>query len=184
MFAIVTDGDHQAPPKSTSGVPFLVIGNLNSGKISNINCRYVSTEYFDNLAWSKKPKENDILYTVTGSYGIPIIVDTTYEFCVQRHVAILKATDSTQVQYLSMILNSKYALDYATSIATGTAQKTIPLGGLRKMPVPIPPLAEQKRIVTKVDELMTLCDQLEQQLTQSYSDAERLMEATVQALIA
>jgi len=47
-----------------------------------------------------------------------------------------------------------------------------------------PPLKEQKRIVAKVDQIMTLCDQLEQQLTQSYSDSEKLMQATVKALVA
>ena len=54
----------------------------------------------------------------------------------------------------------------------------------RNISIPLLPLDEQKRIVAKVDQLMTLCDQLEQQLTQSYSDAEKLMQATVKALVA
>ena len=52
-------------------------------------------------------------------------------------------------------------------------------GILKKMPLPIPPLAEQHRIVAKVDELMALCDQLEAQLTATEADSRRLLEAVL-----
>ncbi len=55
---------------------------------------------------------------------------------------------------------SNRALEYATSIATGIAQKTVPLTGLRKMRIPIPPESEQYKIVAKVDELIAHCDTL------------------------
>lgn len=151
LYAIVTDGDHQAPPKSGSGIPFLVIGNLNTGKLVFDDCKYVPEDYYQNLCWERKPVEGDILYTVTGSYGIPIPVNSGECFCVQRHVAILKSTYSTPRKYLSLVLSSKYALDYATEIATGIAQKSVPLTGLRKMPVPVAPKREQDRIVAKVE---------------------------------
>jgi type I restriction enzyme S subunit len=50
-------------------------------------------------------------------------------------------------------------------------------GILKKMPIPLPPLAEQHRIVAKVDVLMALCDQLEQQLSQADQQRRRLLEA-------
>jgi len=52
-------------------------------------------------------------------------------------------------------------------------------GILKKMPLAIPPLAEQHRIVAKVDELMALCDQLEAQLTTTEADSRRLLEAVL-----
>ena len=85
LVAVVTDGDHQPPPKADSGVPFLVIGNLNKMTIDFADCRFVSRGYYDALDWSRKPKRRDVLYTVTGSYGIPIVVDQDAEFCVQQH---------------------------------------------------------------------------------------------------
>jgi len=81
LHAIVTDGDHQPPPKSESGIPFLVIGNLNTGNISFSNCKFVEKKYFKNLDWSRKPGNGDILYTVTGSYGIPIPVNSRAIAC-------------------------------------------------------------------------------------------------------
>ena len=55
----------------------------------------------------------------------------------------------------------------------------IGLGNFRTYPIPLPPLAEQHRIVAKVDELMALCDQLEAQLTTTEADSRRLLEAVL-----
>lgn len=184
LFVVVTDGDHQAPPKSELGVPFLVIGNLNSGKVIFDNCKHVLDDYYQNLDWIRKPIEGDILYTVTGSYGIPIPVNTAECFCVQRHVAILKSTFSTPKEYLTLVLGSKYAFDYATAIATGIAQKTVPLTGLRKMPIPVPPLDEQHRIVTKVNELMFLCDTLKARLFEAQTTQIHLADTLVEQAVA
>ena len=64
---------------------------------------------------------------------------------------------------------------------TGTAgQKRVPAEFVTLNPFPIPPLKEQKRIVVKVDELMKLCAELEEQLKQSKEESERLMQAVLQ----
>ena len=63
--------------------------------------------------------------------------------------------------------------------APATAQKNINLGILNALLIPIPPLAEQDRIVAKVDELMVLCDQLEIQLTTTQTNSHRLLEAVL-----
>jgi type I restriction enzyme S subunit len=183
LMAIVTDGDHQAPPKAESGVPFLVIGNLNTGEVLLENCRYVPFEYYDKLDYIKKPTKNDLLYTVTGSYGIPIKVKTNDKFCVQRHVAILKVTSATPIDYLMFLLQSKYSLDYATEIATGIAQKTVPLSGLRLMPIALPSASEQRRIVAKVETLLSLCDQLKLRIVSTNQVQRNLTDALIEQVI-
>lgn len=182
LFAVVTDGDHQAPPKSEKGVPFLVIGNLNAGQVNFFGCKHVDEAYYEKLDWGRKPTSGDLLYTVTGSYGIPIKVATERGFCVQRHVAILRATDSTPGDFVKLLLASTFGKAYADSIATGIAQKTVPLTGLRKMPVPLPPVQEQHRIVQKVDELMALCDRLEQQTSDQLEAHETLVDTLLGTL--
>lgn len=177
VFGIVTDGDHQAPPKSVCEIPFLVIGNLNSGKVNFDGCRYVPRDYYEALDWDKKPARNDILYT--GSYGIPIQVEGEELFCVQRHVAILKSLENTPVQYIRYFLGSAYALNYATAIATGIAQKTVPLMGLRRMLIALPPLPEQHRIVARIDQLMALCDTLDQQIDAATEKQTELLNAVM-----
>ncbi|WP_262561679.1 restriction endonuclease subunit S [Acaryochloris sp. CCMEE 5410] len=158
---LVTDGDHQPPPKVEHGIPFLVIGNVSKGKLDFSSTRFTTHDYFENLDWGKKPQKGDILYTVTGSYGITILVKTERKFCVQRHIAILRTSENLSARYLQIALSSPKCKQDASHVATGIAQKTVPLSGLRALPIPLPPLAEQKRIVAKVDELMALCDRYE-----------------------
>jgi len=184
LLALVTDGDHQAPPQTEEGVPFLVIGNINTGNIKLEGCKFVSRDYYEKLDWGRKPVNGDLLYTVTGSFGIPVPVETIEQFCVQRHVAILKSTNSTPRRYLSLVLCSRFAKKYATGIATGIAQKTVPLTGLRRMPIPVAPEKEQHRIVAKVDELMALCDTLKIRLNDASNTQIHLADAAVEKTVA
>ena len=84
------------------------------------------------------------------------------------------------LRYLAYLLSSPLVYDQATKGTTGTAQPTIALRPLRNFVVPLPPLAEQHRIVAKVDALMTLCDQLETRLTTTATTRSRLLNALIQ----
>jgi type I restriction enzyme S subunit len=180
LFRAITDGDHQPPPKASEGVSFLTIGNISGGTIDFKGCRFVSNEYFDSLDEIRTPEHGDILYTVVGAtYGRPVIVTTKRPFCVQRHIAILKPSRLMNSGYLLQLLSSPFIYSQATSSLTGTAQPTVALRPLRSFLAPLPPLAEQHRIVAKVDELMALCDQLEQQLSQADQQRRRLLEAVL-----
>ncbi|MDW1851721.1 restriction endonuclease subunit S [Vibrio sp. Vb0888] len=183
LFSVVTDGDHQAPPKSDDGIPFLVIGNLNTGHIQFEGCNYVPAQYFDKLDWTRQPSKGDLLYTVTGSYGIPILVTEDVPFCVQRHVAILNSTADTPVEYIQYVLRSKYSFDFATSVATGIAQKTVPLTGLRKMPIPLPPLKERSEILQMIAALIGVCEQLKVSIRDSQTNQLHLTDAIIEQVV-
>jgi type I restriction enzyme S subunit len=64
------------PPKATTGVPFITIRNIQKDfhRIDFADTFMVPTGYFDALKPSKKPKIGDVLYTVTGSYGVPVLI--------------------------------------------------------------------------------------------------------------
>lgn len=81
-------------------------------------------------------------------------------------------------------MGTDYVFQQASSCATGIAQKTVPLFGLRKILMPVPPLAEQQRIVAKVDELMALCDQLEARLGHAATTRRRLLDALLSEALA
>ncbi len=178
LFKVITDGDHQPPPKSDTGIAFLTIGNVTTGVLDFAGCRQVPPEYYNSLARYRTPEHGDILYTVVGAtYGRPIIVDNDRPFCVQRHIAILKPCENLSIRYLHHLLSSPFVYNQATSSTTGTAQPTIGLGPLRNFLVPVPPLAEQHRIVAKVDELMGLCDRLETSIGNGDDTRSRLLSA-------
>jgi type I restriction enzyme, S subunit len=160
--ALITDGDHQPPPKADTGVPFLVIGDVRTGEVHLQGAsRFVSESYFEELDWGKKPCLGDVLYTTVGSFGIPVPVIQQQRFCFQRHIALFRPAAIELQSFMALALRTKLAFQQAEKGATGIAQKTVPLSALRDLMLPLPPLAEQSRIVTRVEELMRLCDALE-----------------------
>ena len=139
-----------------------MIGDVRTGSVGISGAtRLVSKEYFDKLDWSKKPLSGDVLYTTVGSFGIPVPVLQSQDFCFQRHIALFRPGILQLQKFLALALRSQFVFTQAERGATGIAQKTVPLSVLRGLQLPIPPLAEQARIVTRVDELMRLCDALE-----------------------
>lgn len=180
LCALITDGDHLPPPKVESGIPFLVIGDVISGEVDTSRAsRFVPEEYFAALGWQKQPLDGDVLYTTVGSYGIPIPVTSGACFCFQRHIALFRPAIRATQEYLALILKSTFVYDQATECATGIAQKTVPLSGMRRFKVPVPPLAEQSRIVARVAELRQLCADLRARLSAARSTQTRLAEALV-----
>ena len=146
----IFDGDHMPPPKAESGIPFLVISNVNTGHLTFENTRFVPQEYYDTLSDTRKPQLGDVLYTLVGSLGIPVVVNSKRPFCFQRHMALLRPIDVSP-QFLWYILQTPEMYDKASSIATGTAQLTVPIKGLRAMTIPRPNIAEQVEIVRILD---------------------------------
>jgi type I restriction enzyme S subunit len=149
----IADGDHQAPPKSDEGVPFITISNVsNTNEIDFSNTKFVSDDYYQALAEKRKARKNDILYTVVGSFGVPVFINEDIKFSFQRHIAILRPDENVIVpKYLYHVLRCSYFFKQACEVAVGAAQKTITLAALNKMKVSAPSLSEQARIVAILD---------------------------------
>ena len=94
----------------------------------------------------------------------------------------VRLSQKVSLRYVHLCAIAPHARAYFSTHATG-AQATIPKinqGTLLQLPVPIPPLAEQHRIVAKVEELMALCHRLEAQITTTQTESRRLLEAVLQ----
>ena len=157
LCSVITDGDHQAPPQQADGVPFLVISDVSSGELDFSNTRHVSIDYFNSLEDSRRPCRGDLLLTVTGSFGIPVPVDTEENFCFQRHIALLRPLSCRP--FMTNILLAPSTYKYFKAKATGTAQKTVSLSCLRSTLLALPPESEQQRIVGKLAQLMPLVEE-------------------------
>jgi len=153
----IGDGDHQPPPQTSSGIPFLVISNISGGALSFENTRFVSIEYFNQLPETRKPRNGDLLFSVTGSYGIPVLVDTDENFCFQRHIAIVRPCIISN-RYLYVMLGSSYVKSICDDKATGTAQKTVGLTTLRELLIPIAPFNEQIQIYAQAQAALCFVD--------------------------
>ena len=151
----IADGDHQPPPQVLEGIPFLVISNVSTGNLDFSNTRYVPHPYFDSLADERTPTQGNLLFTVTGSYGIVVPVDTEKKFCFQRHIALLKF-NGLPTEFMRLWLSSTLVYAQCQKAATGTAQKTVGLTSLKTILIPVPPVNEQVRIVKKLKTLLNL----------------------------
>jgi type I restriction enzyme S subunit len=156
----IADGDHQAPPQTASGIPFVTISAMNDGHLKLERAtRFVPQAYYDDLKATRRPQVGDVLFSVTGSIGIPALVETEQPFTFQRHIAILRPDNSKILnKYLLYALGTTGIREQALVVATGTAQLTIPLGGLRAFEILLPSLAEQEALVRQIESLLSLGD--------------------------
>ena len=157
----LTDGSHNPPKDSGIGYPMLSSQNVNFGKIDFSNpSRYVSESDFHSENKRTKIFPNDILLTIVASLGRPAVVpENAPKFVLQRSVAVISTPISSD--FLCRHLGSPLCINYYLEHGKGTAQKGIYLGQLNNMPIALPPFAEQRRIVAKIDQLMARCDELE-----------------------
>jgi type I restriction enzyme, S subunit len=151
----ITDGDHLPPPKSPTGVPFITIGNIvkETRQIDFAETFMVPHGYFNALKPNKKPRKGDVLYTVTGSFGIPVIVGENTEFCFQRHIGLIRPSAETGSAWLYYLLLSPQVFKQANDGATGAAQRTVSLKLLRSFDVPKVTPKQQQAAVAKLDTL-------------------------------
>jgi len=173
----ITDGTHQPPPQTDSGIPFITIAAINDGHLRvDKATRFVSPSYFEQLQASRQPEFGDILFSVTGSIAIPALVDVNEPFVFQRHIAILKP-DSSQIisKFLLYSLRTVHLKKQAQAVATGTAQRTIPLSGLRAFVIELPSIDEQQEIVRHLEVLFAYADRLEARYQNAYTQVEQLV---------
>ena len=144
----IADGDHLPPPKSETGVPFVTIANVDLyNHFDFTDTMFVPQSYYDKLDDKRKARKGDILLTVVGSFGIPILITDDTPFVFQRHIAILRpnpAVIDSRFLYYTMMSKSFYA--QADAYAIGAAQRTISLTSLRRMKIAVPDLETQRKI--------------------------------------
>jgi type I restriction enzyme S subunit len=175
----IADGDHQAPPKADAGIPFITISAINDAVLHIERAtRYVPEAYYDELTETRKAREDDILFSVTGSVAIPALVTSPQRFVFQRHIALLRPNrDLVLPQFLYFRLLSEDVKRHCLKAATGTAQLTVSLGSLRAMTLRIPSIQEQTEINKRTQNLFTLADQLEAKLNTARKFIDRLTPA-------
>jgi len=177
LCSIITDGDHQAPPKAVEGIPFIVISNIKNNSIDFTNTKYVPLDYYNNLQEYRKVKKRDILYTVTGSYGIPVLINYDKKFVFQRHIGLIRLYKIVHEKYIYYFLKTQNVYNQATEVATGTAQKTVPLSGIRNFKIPLVPLKEQNKIVHKIESRFNQADEVEEIINLNLKKVEYLRQS-------
>lgn len=160
----ISDGTHQTPKYVEHGVPFISAQNVKPYRFIPEVHRDVSWE--DYLEYNKvvAPAKGDILMTRVGAgIGEAAIIDQDFEFSIYVSLTLIKRYgDELNMEYLLHVLNSPQGRKLASrkTLGKGASQGNLNLVFIREFVVPIPPLAEQQRIVDRVNDLLAMCDAL------------------------
>lgn len=177
----ITDGTHLTPKYTESGCPFLSAQNVKPFRFMPDIHRFVSQEDFEKYRSNRRPERGDVLLTRVGAgIGEAAVLDSDFEFAFYVSLCLIKVpNDLVNVDYLVIWLNSPEGRESSTvrTYGKGASQGNLNLGLIRTFKIPLPPLAEQHRIVAKVDALMALCDRLEASLTETAATRRRLLDA-------
>lgn len=176
----ITDGAHKTPTYVTKGVPFVSVKDFSSGQLDLSNTRFIPESEHEVLYKRCDPRRGDILLGRIGTLGKAVLVDTDVEFSLFVSVGLIRFDHECLLpEFFRILLNSPF-VDHEfdrIKVGGGTHTNKLNLGDLHTVAAPLPPLAEQRRIVAKVDELMALCDQLEASLATADDTRRRLLEA-------
>lgn len=158
----VRDGTHDTPIYFPNGYPLITGKDFYNGYFDLNKTQYISKEEYEEIIKRSKVDVGDILFSmIGGNIGSMIrISEENYFDMAIKNVALFKqyVKNETLSYYLFYFLQSQ--IDRMRKSAKGGAQPFVPLNLLRSYPFPLPPLAEQKRIVKRVEELLALCDGL------------------------
>lgn len=149
----VRDGTHDSPKYYSEGIPFVTSKNLDNGKIDFATCKYISEEDHKKFSERSYVEDGDILFAMIGSIGNPVIVKKDREFSI-KNVALFKrySVELTNYQYIYYYL--LFIQNELKKISSGGVQSFVGLKTFREWIFPLPPLAEQHRIVKKLEQVL------------------------------
>ncbi|MBQ7171661.1 MAG: restriction endonuclease subunit S, partial [Clostridia bacterium] len=153
----VRDGTHDSPEYVQHGFPLVTSKNLKNGVIEMNDIKYITKEDYDAINERSQVNEGDILFAMIGSIGNPSIVGANHEYAI-KNVALFKQVFPVNEMYLYYYLIEEQ--DSMKKKASGGVQPFVSLGYLRNYLLPVPPLAEQQRIVDRVNELLAVCGEI------------------------
>ncbi|EJB1333721.1 restriction endonuclease subunit S [Salmonella enterica] len=177
------DRSKNYPNKSTlveTGIPFVNAGHLENGNIRQEYMTFITPEHFSILR-SGKFLDGDILFCLRGSLGKSAIVQNL-SGAIASSLVIVRVFEPTFNKYIHLYFDAPLSYDFINKYDNGTAQPNLAATDLARFLVPLPPLDEQSRIVNKITELMTLCDQLEQHSLTCLDAHQQLVETLLTTL--
>ncbi|MFN7837738.1 MAG: restriction endonuclease subunit S [Bacteroidota bacterium] len=180
---LITCGVAARPNYVDEGVPFLSAKNVKDGQIiwSGYNC--ISEETHKELTKNSKPLKGDLLYTRVGSYGEAAVIEDDYEFSVFVSLTLIKVDKSKlNNYYLKHYLNSEAVKNLAKASISGSGVGNLNVGTVRKFKIPLPPLPEQQRIVSILDEAFACIERSRNAAIKNLKNAKELFESYLQGV--
>ena len=175
--SVLGDGLHGTPSYSETGEYYFINGNnLTDGKIEiKENTKRVSNDEFQKY---KKPlNEKTIFVSINGTLGYTAFYNNE-KVILGKSACYFNVLDTIDKNYIRYYLTSNSFINYANKNATGSTIKNVGLKTMRELQIPIPAsLSEQQLIVSELDSKLTICDKIEETISQSLQQAEALRQS-------
>nr|DAQ09939.1 MAG TPA: hypothetical protein [Caudoviricetes sp.] len=150
----VRDGTHDTPRYVSEGVPLVTSKNLSNGRIDFSTAKLISREDSQAINQRSKVDSGDIMYAMIGSIGNPVLYQGTDEFSIKNMALFKNIPDGMYMEYVYWFL--VLAQEDMRKAASGGVQAFVSLGYLRNYLIPVPPIAEQKRICDTIKQTLPL----------------------------
>ena len=181
----VVDCPHTTPKWTNEGVLCIKTNQVKASYLNLSTSYFVSEDTYRVRVKRLESKQHDVLYIREGGIlGVACLVPANTRLCLGQRLMLIRATSALVPRFLELCLNSSWIKDFAAERTTGGAAPRVNMSTIRGYPIPIPPQAEQHRIVAKVDELLVLCNQLEKSLVIDADIRCRLLDAVLYEALA
>ncbi|WP_139921408.1 restriction endonuclease subunit S [Hymenobacter sp. DG01] len=178
----ISDGSHNPPKGKEAGIPMLSAKNIQDNIIHFDDARLISEEDYQSEVSRVNISAGDVLLTIVGTIGrTAVVADGLPKFSLQRSVAIIKPRIDSK--FLAYCLRSPLIQKYLSDNAKGTAQKGIYLNALKKIPVCLPPAAEQARIVEQLEATMQKLEASQERLEKLPELLKKFRQAVLAAAV-
>ena len=182
IVSILGDGIHGTPNYDISGNYYFVNGNnLNNGKIEiKPDTKKVNQSEYEK--YKKELNNNTVFVSINGTLG-NIAFYENEKIILGKSACYFNLIKNEMKIYIYWLIKTKYFLDYANEEATGTTIKNVSLAAMRNFPIPLPPLAEQKRIVAAIEKFMPLIEEYGKKETELKAINEKIGILTKKAIL-
>jgi type I restriction enzyme S subunit len=160
-----------------NGILFITSENVGSFRLILEKRKYVDST-FNDIEPRSILKKRDILMNIVGaSIGRTAIFDLDEVANINQAVTIIRLAGHVKHEYFLSFFNSELCLSYMFDKQVDNARPNLSMGNISLFLIPVPPLLEQSRIVAKIDQLMSMCDTLEQQIDAAAATQSSLLNA-------
>ena len=170
----VVDCHNKTAPYTTSGIPLVRTTNIRDGRLLLDEVRYVDQPTYE--FWSRRcpPEPGDVLFTREAPMGEAGIIPPGVTLCLGQRTMLMRPSPAITAGFLLSALLSPVVKDLIDRVAVGSGVKHLRVGDVERLPVPLPPIAEQLRIGAEIERRLSLVRQVETQAELNVLRAERL----------
>jgi len=170
---------HRTPPEVSDGIPYISMKDIKNGIISLITARKVSYKILEEHKERYQLRNGDFIIGKIGTIGNPVWLHLPQDYTISANLVLIQPNSNIIPKIMFFILASNYCDNHMKEVKSEMSYPVFGIKKMRLMPFPLPPLAEQKAIVEKVNKLMNIIDQLEQQIKHRKQLAEALMQTVL-----